>query len=125
MNEEFKFSLNDSSNQDSSTVDPPSSQLELHAAPGTDLWRKPPIDSFNAPSITTCIKARSFKSAHVTVSADWTRLYDQGGLVLIWPRTGDAVGSGKPLKCSPFSSLPEHSNREVSSGMDQNWHRIL
>lgn len=64
----------------------------LDAAPGTDLWRKPsktPVESDNAPRLITNIPASSFKSAQVTVEADWTRLYDQGGIILVFPPNGD------------------------------------
>jgi len=62
----------------------------VHALPGTDLWRKPPkLDVHNAPCWITNIPANKFKRARVTVSANWSRQYDQGGLVLFlpsWPK---------------------------------------
>ncbi|EHL03079.1 hypothetical protein M7I_1054 [Glarea lozoyensis 74030] len=52
----------------------------------TDIWRKPPsIDSFNAPIIYKKITISKFKSARVTVTANLKTLYDQGGLVLVFP----------------------------------------
>lgn len=55
----------------------------IHAVPGTDLWRKPPShDVSNQPAYTHCLRIDQFKSARVTVSANWNTLYDQGGLAL-------------------------------------------
>lgn len=68
----------------------------LHAKPGTDLWRKPsipPVESDNAPSLVTSVPLHAFRSAQITVSAKWTRLYDQGGLILTTPTP---EGDGKP-----------------------------
>ena len=96
MSQELEFSIHNSTIKDStSPLDPRSTEFKLHTHPGTDLWRKPPVDSYNAPYVATRIKTSSFKSARVTVSASWTRLYDQGGLVLIWPRAGEQIDSGK------------------------------
>ncbi|KAG8905706.1 hypothetical protein FRC01_008264 [Tulasnella sp. 417] len=79
-------------NAPSSTPTPASLKaFDLHANAGTDLWRKPatptkpPVESDNAPSYLTTIPASSFKAAQVTVNAQWTRLYDQGGLVFYFP----------------------------------------
>lgn len=91
---------------------PPSSleSFTLHAPPVTDLWRKPAVtyvESDNAPSLVTSTTTHAFRAAEVTVSAAWTRLYDQGGLVLIapasgphqksaWVKTGIEFYNGKP-----------------------------
>ncbi|KAF8756900.1 hypothetical protein RHS01_04053 [Rhizoctonia solani] len=57
------------------------STITVQALPGTDLWRKPPSTvSTNAPAYVVYRPLRTFKRARVTVGADWTRLYDQGGL---------------------------------------------
>ncbi|KAG9233468.1 hypothetical protein BJ875DRAFT_43701 [Amylocarpus encephaloides] len=53
----------------------------------TDIWRKPGIDSFNAPIIYKKIPISSFKSARVTATGAWKTLYDQGGLFLLFPST--------------------------------------
>jgi len=82
--------------------------LTIHASPGTDLWRKPPkTDIDNAPTIliSTPIDLHKFRSAKVTVSADWNTLYDQGGLALFipdedikkWVKTGIEFVWGKPF----------------------------
>ncbi|KAK7676776.1 hypothetical protein QCA50_020244 [Cerrena zonata] len=81
----------------------------LPAAPRTDFWHKPPaVNSVNAPvHHLTSIHTKEFQSARVTVSADWTRLYDQGGLFIYFPeiptlskrrwlKTGIEFYHGKP-----------------------------
>ncbi|KAG8872042.1 hypothetical protein FRB97_008069 [Tulasnella sp. 331] len=82
----------------------------LHAPPVSDLWRKPAVpyvESDNAPCLVTSTTVHTFRAAQVTVSAAWTRLYDQGGLILIapasdshhksaWVKTGIEFYNGKP-----------------------------
>ncbi|EKM83325.1 hypothetical protein AGABI1DRAFT_111753 [Agaricus bisporus var. burnettii JB137-S8] len=81
--------------------------FSISAAPGTDLWRKPPaVDIDNAPTllINAPISIHNFHSARVTVSADWNTLYDQGGLALFIPdedmkkflKTGVEFAFGEP-----------------------------
>ncbi|KAH7339380.1 hypothetical protein B0J17DRAFT_536688, partial [Rhizoctonia solani] len=86
------------------------SNITVNALPGTDLWRKPPSTiSTNAPAYVAYRPLKQFKRARVTVSADWTRLYDQGGLVFYinskgldgekyesWVKTGIEQFDGKP-----------------------------
>ncbi|KAG9073891.1 hypothetical protein FRC06_011086 [Ceratobasidium sp. 370] len=63
-----------------------SSTITISAAPGTDLWRKPPsTNSTNAPSYLVYHPLSAFRRARVTVNAQWDRLYDQGGLALLLP----------------------------------------
>lgn len=64
---------------------------EVKAHAGTDYWRKPPAtDRSNAPIAQTVrLPSQQFRSARVTVSADWTRLYDQGGILIHSPVTVD------------------------------------
>ena len=66
----------------------------------TDIWRKPPsLDVFNAPMIYKSIPLSSFKHCAVTVSAPWTKLYDQGGLVFAFPSgSGTGLGHQKQVK---------------------------
>ena len=57
----------------------------------TDLWRapgNPPTDDHNVPMKTVPVQLSSFKRVRVTVHADWTRQYDQGGLVISAPSGG-------------------------------------
>ncbi|KAG9107525.1 hypothetical protein FRC07_008618 [Ceratobasidium sp. 392] len=73
--------------------------ITISAAPGTDLWRKPPAtNSINAPAYVTYGSLSKFRRAQATVSAKWDRLYDQGGLVLLLPGPNIA------------GSLPSHSS---------------
>ncbi|KAG8761023.1 hypothetical protein FRC14_000132 [Serendipita sp. 396] len=85
-----------SSEDHSAPVDCQSSRFSLHAPPRTDLWRKSPVEAFNIPSLTTKVQTGKFKSARVTVSAEWTRLYDQAGLVLLWPAEGKSLEDDEP-----------------------------
>ncbi|KAJ1304340.1 hypothetical protein OPQ81_005497 [Rhizoctonia solani] len=89
---------------------PINSTITVNALPGTDMWRKPPhTTSTNAPAYVTYRPLQKFKRARVTVGADWTRLYDQGGLVFYinspgpegetygsWVKTGIEMFDGKP-----------------------------
>lgn len=76
-------------------------QLTTHAP--TDIWRKPgppAINTFNAPILYKSIKLSAFQRARVTVSAAWTTLYDQGGLVFVLPdspgsSSGSSSGDGR------------------------------
>lgn len=85
-----------------------SSYLKIFTPPKTDIWRPSPTeDVFNAPFMYTSIKSSDFKSLSATVSADWKTLYDQGGLLLVWPaaeqkhskwvKIGIEYFTGKPL----------------------------
>jgi len=108
--------------------------LTIHAAPKTDLWRKPPqTDIDNAPTIliSTPIDLHRFHSARVTVSGDWNTRYDQGGLALFipdedikkWVKTGIEYVWGKPFVGTVATSrwsdwslvpLPESANGKVT-----------
>jgi uncharacterized protein len=80
------------------TTQPPptaaSFPFTLHVPPSTDLWLKPPsfnaptsppIISHNQPSFVQSTTLASFIRAKAVVSFVPTLLYDQGGLVLIYP----------------------------------------
>jgi uncharacterized protein len=82
-----------------------SGTFDITCAPGTDVWDKPPsTHSFNAPIIYQTSTVGSFKSAKVTVSANWTDKYDQGGLCLVvnlngarkWVKTGVEFENEQP-----------------------------
>jgi regulation of enolase protein 1 (concanavalin A-like superfamily) len=63
----------------------------LSAAPGTDLWRKPPttdISNATATSIHATIPQTAFVRAKISFSAVWGHRYDQGGLVLRLSKAG-------------------------------------
>ena len=58
--------------------------------PDTDVWRVPPArDAFSGPMVYRILPASSFRKARVTVSAQWTKLYDQGGLIMVLPHLKD------------------------------------
>lgn len=62
------------------------SSTQLTARAPTDLWRKPPsLDVSNAPTHTLPLASKAWHRARVTVSASWSRQYDQGGLVIFLP----------------------------------------
>ena len=80
-------------------VDPSSECFDLHAVPGPDIWRTPACaggrDDFNGPIYATPLHLNSFKSAKVTISADFVASYLQGGLILFFPDSDpspDAAG---------------------------------
>ncbi|GJJ06190.1 hypothetical protein Clacol_000379 [Clathrus columnatus] len=109
-----------------STIDVLPSSLD--ARPGTDLWRKPPsIDVSNIPAAYKRIPAKDFKRARVTVTAKWSRQYDQGGLVFflpgwperkVWVKTGIEFVDGQPCvsvvggrdDASDWSLIPSNSD---------------
>jgi uncharacterized protein len=83
-----------------------SGSFEITASPGTDIWDKPPsTHSFNAPILYQTRTKETFKSARVTITADWKDQYDQGGLALViksqdrgrWVKTGIEFLDGIPL----------------------------
>ncbi|KAK5171179.1 uncharacterized protein LTR77_004323 [Saxophila tyrrhenica] len=95
-----------------------SSYFKIYTPPKTDIWRpSPDEDRFDAPYIYTRLKSSEFKSISVMLSADWKTLYDQGGLVILWPaakkeesrwiKFGIEYFTGKPLLgvvgCDRFS----------------------
>jgi len=101
--------------------------LTLRARPNTDLWRKPPsIDEDNAPVLLTANPVALFHRARVTIKANWTRKYDQGGLVFFrqdpiwkrpWLKTGIEFFDGRPnfstvtaQEASDWSLIPWGSN---------------
>ncbi|KAI1413593.1 hypothetical protein F5Y13DRAFT_26613 [Hypoxylon sp. FL1857] len=71
----------------------------LEAAPGTDIWRKPPSTNiWNAPiSRTSSGLLKKFQSARVTFWADWTERYDQAGLLLV-PKPSSSAAISPPEK---------------------------
>ena len=93
--------LNRSQNQDPNSPPPGSRNTStLLIPPGTDIWRaSPAIDTFTAPYQFTTIPFSSFRRARVTVSAAWKTQYDQGGLMIVFPRARSAdAGAGTSVK---------------------------
>lgn len=73
-------------------------EFTIKASPSTDVWSKPPSTvRFNAPILYKSARLSSFKRAKVSLVANWTNEYDQGGLILVingpggsqqWIKTG-------------------------------------
>lgn len=80
--------------------------FSIKAPPSTDVWDKPPAThSFSAPMLYRTLPLKAFKRAQVSVIAEWKKLYDQGGLILVihrgnnerkWIKTGIEFTNGKP-----------------------------
>jgi regulation of enolase protein 1 (concanavalin A-like superfamily) len=90
----FSTFANTSANLLSST----STAFQLTAEASTDIWLKPVVsktNKFDAPILYKTVSISSFKRARVTVSANWDTLYDQGGLILVFPQ---ANGTKKWVK---------------------------
>ncbi|KAK4542586.1 hypothetical protein LTR36_006634 [Oleoguttula mirabilis] len=61
--------------------------FKVSAPPKTDIWRRSEADDvFNAPYIYTTMRPAAFNRISVTVSGPWKTQFDQGGLVLAFPR---------------------------------------
>jgi regulation of enolase protein 1 (concanavalin A-like superfamily) len=111
--------------------------ITIRAQPKTDLWCKPPnTDIHNAPNILFPIIIHKFQSARVTVSAKWSTLYDQGGLLISipdegttkWVKAGFEFVSGKPyvgtVATNPWSDwalvpLGKENNRRVTIQLER------
>lgn len=92
-----------------------SAPFDITCSPGTDVWDKPPsTHSFNAPIIYQISTVGAFKSAKVTVSADWTHKYDQGGLCLV-------VNSGETRKWVKTGVEFENDQPNVSTVATDRW----
>lgn len=73
-------------------------EFNITAKSSTDIWSKPPsTERFNAPILHKTAPLSTFKKARVAVSAHWSKLYDQGGLLFVvnnpdgsrkWVKTG-------------------------------------
>ncbi|KAL4723049.1 hypothetical protein ACLX1H_010290 [Fusarium chlamydosporum] len=88
--------------------DPFSEAFELHAVPGPDIWRTPTCaggrNDFNGPIYATSLSLNSFKGARVTVSADFSASYSQGGLILFAPHSDPTLDVAEQIH---LSSSPE------------------
>lgn len=81
MSNELQF-INTKQSVPEDTTNP----FQLTVPSQTDIWRTPPAkDDFSGPVLYRSISPSTFRGARVTVSADWTRLYDQGGLIIVLP----------------------------------------
>ncbi|KAH7161979.1 hypothetical protein B0J13DRAFT_463350 [Dactylonectria estremocensis] len=68
----------------------PGATFNLTVTAPQDFWRQPPdVDIFTAPMLYQSMSLHSFLRARVTATADWTTLYEQGGLVIVLPTRTD------------------------------------
>ena len=77
---------------------PTSLPFTLSTEPVTDLWRKPPnLIASNQPTLYTPLHLSTFVSATASFRADWKTLYDQAGLILLFPHSSSSAGiAGRP-----------------------------
>ncbi|KAM0720807.1 hypothetical protein Q7P37_003092 [Cladosporium fusiforme] len=67
----------------------PSKPFQIPVRPKTDIWRriKPGDMEFNAPCIGSRIAVKAFQSLSATVSGPWKTQFDQGGILIAFPKT--------------------------------------
>ncbi|KAI9788605.1 MAG: hypothetical protein M1833_002907, partial [Piccolia ochrophora] len=72
----------------------PPSSFTLKTPPGTDLWRKPPsTNRRNTPFLYRPVPLAALRRARVSFSADWTVLYEQAGLLVVYPERDAEAGA--------------------------------
>jgi regulation of enolase protein 1 (concanavalin A-like superfamily) len=77
-------------NTETSVAYPAPSKFALSTSPGTDVYAAPAHGYvWTAPLLYHKLNTSTFKSARVTVSFTWTTIYDQGGLILVFPAAGN------------------------------------
>ncbi|KAG0127841.1 hypothetical protein HOY82DRAFT_567087 [Tuber indicum] len=106
-------------NYDTPPATPTSLPFTLSTEPVTDLWRKPPnLIASNQPTLYTPLRLSTFVSATASFRADWKALYDQAGLVLIFPPSSPpskTFSTGGPLRLE----LPDdHPPAWIKSGIE-------
>ena len=79
---------------------PPPKSFKLATPPGTDIYAAPAHGYvWTSPYLCTKIQTLKFKKARVTVSFNYATIYDQGGLILVFPTkdnpSPDASNAGK------------------------------
>lgn len=91
---------------------PTSLPFTLSTEPVTDLWRKPlDLIASNQSTLYTPLHLSTFVSATASFRADWKTLYDQAGLILLFPQS---EASPKPL-----IELPDdHPPAWIKSGIE-------
>jgi uncharacterized protein len=72
-------------------------EFAIHAPLKTDIWSRPPATArFNAPLLYQELPLQAFRRVRVSLVADWTTKYDQGGVALIVAGGDDgADGTGR------------------------------
>jgi regulation of enolase protein 1 (concanavalin A-like superfamily) len=105
--------------------DPTSSgSVTITTPSGTDIWRKPPsLNSFSAPIIYRSLAISAFKSARVTLTTSLKTLYDQGGLLLLFPSTSSSPSTSSWLKTGLeyYASKPMMSVVATSASSYSDW----
>ncbi|KAK4125758.1 hypothetical protein N657DRAFT_678812 [Parathielavia appendiculata] len=111
----------------------PTDTFTITAAPGTDIWRKPPTtDVFNAPTalppagptpLRTSGPLASFRSARLSFNFTPEEQYDQGGILLSFRRSTDTSNNNTPPKwiksgIEYYNSLPRLSTVACDSWAD-------
>ncbi|KAF5337557.1 hypothetical protein D9758_016680 [Tetrapyrgos nigripes] len=94
------------------------SSFKISVPPSTDVWRTPITNRFNASTHLLLssgpVPLKSFNRTRITFSANWTTLFDQGGILLhLTPSK-----SAKPA--STGTSDPGFSDRWLKTGIEFN-----
>jgi regulation of enolase protein 1 (concanavalin A-like superfamily) len=91
-----------------------SAPFTITALPKTDIWRPSPTqNTYNAPRIYQKFPLRKFKRISVTVFAPWKTQYDQGGIIINFPKSSsensgeEEEGTGQWIK----TSIELHNSR--------------
>lgn len=82
--------------------------FQLTARFSTDIWRKPPAtEEYTAPILFKELPLSSLKRARIIISAPWSDLFDQGGIILAvgpdknvptkWVKSGIEFYKGRPM----------------------------
>ena len=104
----MSFRFHNVSASASPPLEPLPPTITLRAAPGTDLWRKPPARSaFSAPLCYRAVPLSAFRRARATVAAAWRTQYEQGGLCLVLP-----AAAGEPRS-------PDTERRWIKTGIER------
>ncbi|KAH8806121.1 hypothetical protein F5884DRAFT_469859 [Xylogone sp. PMI_703] len=73
-------------NPHATAVSPIGHNITITTPPDTDIWRPAKtLDNFTAPYLYTTVATHKFQAVQVSVTAHWKTLYDQGGLVVVFP----------------------------------------
>lgn len=97
----------------------------IRAAPGTDIWRKPPTTNiYNAPtaippSTRSTGPLTSFLSVRASFSFPWRERYDQAGILLAFrPRHPSSSSSSTPSAASESERKNEIPPKWIKTGIE-------
>lgn len=107
-------------NNDTKVQYPPPKSFKLTSLPKTDIYAAPAHGYvWTAPILYRKIQCSSFKKAKVTVSFSWTTIYDQGGLILVFPtKTNPNPDSGN---ASEKSAHPQWVKAGIEINAGKPW----